>query len=232
MNFFIDKDTIESSAKTIVVEDEQVHHFKNVQRGKEGDEAKVFDGAGNVYQAKTVEVKKKSLTLEVKKHQFFQKDKAELRLILGVPKKEYVESILRSATQIGLAQVILVPTKYSPYKFKMSDRYLKILKSSIVQSENPWMPEVVTLMGIEELKQIEDQIIVFSTELETNKANTINKVSHFFIGPEGGFHEDELQTLSGYENTVFRRCNTPIMKAEVAVPYCASYVRAIGATPN
>lgn len=232
MNFFIEENMLQNGSESIFLEDDQVHHFRNVQRGKEGDKAKAFDGRGNVYQVVVAQSKKKTLLLKVESHQHIKRNYGELKLILGTPKKEYVESIFRSATQIGLNEIALVPTKFSPYKFKMSERYLKILKSSVVQSENPWMPEIITYNGIQDLNNIEGNIVVFSTEREGTPTSDLGDVSHFFIGPEGGFHGDELDTLSHLKNVCFCRCNTPIMKAEVAVPYCASFVRNLVALPK
>lgn len=224
MNFF---STINlENESSLLIEDEQVHHFKNVQRGKIGAEVKVFDGLGSVAIAQVKEIKKKSLLLDVESYKKVEKKTENLKLILGTPKKEYVESILRTVTQIGIDHILMVETKFSPFKFSMNDRFLKILKSAVIQSENPWMPTIEHLKNLENLSDIKEPILVFSTEKEASKVEELDKgPAYYFIGPEGGFHQDELDYLSGLQNVSFLKCETPIMKAEVAVSYCAAIAR-------
>lgn len=230
MNFFFE-DGLEGQ-KEFLIEDDQVHHFKNVGRGKAGDKVKIFNGKGEVVEATVLELSKKKIRLGKDKRSFFEKKENTLSLILGTPKKEYVESIFRSATQIGLSKIILLETKFSPYKFKAGDRYQKILKSAVVQSENPWIPEILQMKTITELEDLQGGIVIFSTEVKEKMAVDNFRAQYFFIGPEGGLHQEELSYLTQLEGVSIIRCDTPIMKAEVAVPYCAAVTRSLGASPK
>ncbi|MCF8058153.1 MAG: RsmE family RNA methyltransferase [Bacteriovoracaceae bacterium] len=220
MNFFTTELLSENSLWQ--VEDDQFHHFRNVYRGKEGTLVKVFDGVGTIYYGRVEEIKKKALAIKVEKKEVVAKNEG-LTLILGVPKKEYLESILKSSIQIGLKAIILVQTKYSPYKFKNSDRIEKLFRSSITQSENPWAPELVHLDQLNEIESLKGSKWVFTTEINEQLGIPEKRPDFIFIGPEGGFHKDELKELSEMKDMSFVRCPTPIMKAEVAVPYCAGF---------
>lgn len=230
MNFFIEEEI--TINEPFEIKDEQFHHFKNVQRGNAGDDVKVFNGEGLISYGQVSALKKKSLEITVKSNERAERKEEALRLILGTPKKEYVESIFRSATQIGIPEIILVPTKFSPFKFSMHERYQKILRSAVIQSENPWMPKITVLKDFQDMAKLVGPIIVFTTEMNNKELSPEISPLHYMIGPEGGFHEEELSFLSDLQNTYFLRCDTPIMKAEIAVPYCAALVRTYFASPN
>ncbi len=225
MNFYFKE--LDLQLLEVKIEDDQVHHFKNVSRGKVGDVAKVFNGNGLVALAVVDDVTKKSLLLKIQKIQNFERNET-LSLILGVPKREYLESIFRTSVQVGLNPLYLIHTKYSPWKFKASSRLDKILISSMLQSENPYLPEVRVLEGFDEIKAIPGKKIAFVTE--ENEVNTGEcEVSSFLIGPEGGFHPRELEVLKSDKNFILSRLSTPIMKAEVAVGYCAGHIQGLAA---
>ena len=223
MNFFLDE--ITPSTKTLKIEGEAFHHFKNVSRGKVDSVVKVFNGKGLILDGTVIEMTKKSLMVEVKSFQEYE-FVSKKKLILGIPKKEYFESILKSCTQIGIQEIFLVPTKFSPWKFKENPRFQKILESSLLQSENPFIPRYKLLDGIESLKSFEDTIFAFSTEVKDfEPIKEEGKCQYFLIGPEGGFHLDEIEMLKTIKNITLLKLPTPIMKAETAVVYAAGFLR-------
>lgn len=231
MNFFLDQDQALSEDQIEIVGD-QVHHFKNVGRGKIGDSVKVFDGKGQVYWGVVSSLKKKNLVIEINKKEIAKRNR-ELNLILGVPKKEYLDSILKSSVQLGLQKIFLVHTKFSPQKYKPSPRQEKLIISAVTQSENPFIPEIIILKDWNEVFMIEGKKLAFSTEVESSSYGE-NKThfKNFIIGPEGGFHLDEIAKMKEDQETTLIKCPTAIMKAEVAVSYAAGMIDARCAVPQ
>ncbi len=222
MNFFVNEDLLEPD--TIEVVDDQVHHFKNVSRGKVGDKVKVLNGRGVILVGVVKELKKKSLQIEVTSKDL-PKRKRELGLILGIPKREYLDSILRSSVQLGIKEIYLIHTRFSPQKYKKTPRQDKILKAAVTQSENPWMPEVTLLDNLTEVSELKGNKLLFSTEINEDTLNFGSKVFRYFvIGPEGGFHSDEIDHFKNCQDIDLIHCPTAIMKAETAVPYAAGLV--------
>jgi len=230
MNFFTDENLALNSIWK--VQDEQFHHFKNVYRGKEQSKVKIFNGKGVIYYGTVSNIEKKSLGILIEREEAATKNEG-VKLILGIPKKEYLESIIKSSIQVGISKIVLINTKFSPYKFKNSDRIEKLIRSSITQSENPWMLEIVELKGLSDVDSLEGQKWVFTTEMsDVNDEPPGSMPDYIFVGPEGGFHQDELVEMAKIKNISFVRCPTPIMKAEIAVPYCAGFVSSLAPSVN
>jgi 16S rRNA (uracil1498-N3)-methyltransferase len=224
MNFFIGNDLKDSQFLEVI--DDQVHHFKNVSRGKEGDEVKVFNGKGVVIKGIVRELKKKSLTIEVLSKEESTR-KRDLSMILGVPKREYLDSILRSSVQLGLKEVLLIHTRFSPQKYKATPRQDKIIQAAIIQSENPWSPEVKLLNNLSDINDLDGAKLLFSTEVARQmKPIKDTNFRYFIIGPEGGFHKDEVEFFRDSPDIELIHCPTAIMKAETAVSYAAGMLDA------
>jgi 16S rRNA (uracil1498-N3)-methyltransferase len=225
MNFYLLSEEIHSDS--IEISDDQVHHFKNVSRGKVGDSVKVFNGKGVILNGIVTELKKKNLTIEVTNRERKELSKEALNLILCVPKKEYVESIFRSAVQIGIRNLYLIHTKFSPWKFKNSPRLDKILTGAMVQSENPFLPEITFLNTLEDLNSIKGKKVAFLTEVDKPITKSSDAILNFIIGPEGGFHEEEISFFEDNEDVFCMKLPAPIMKAETAVNFGAGFLKGL-----
>lgn len=223
MNFFLNSEQKITEEKIEIIDD-QVHHFKNVSRGNVGDIVKAFDGKGSVYFGVVSELKKKRLEIKISKQEKVKK-KRELNLILGVPKREYLESILKTSVQLGISKVYLLHTRFSPQKYKASPRQEKLLASAVIQSENPYTPEIVLLKDWSDVFALNGEKLSFSTEIAKTKNLAIkSRPLYFIIGPEGGFHQEELELMQNDPQTILVNCPTAIMKAEIAVPYATGLI--------
>ena len=211
---------LDKSVEKIIIEDESFHHFRNVLRGKKGDEVKLFNGKGLIATGIVSEMSKKSLTIDINNIKDTPRFQAP-RLIIGIPKKEYLESIIRSAIQIGVSKLSLVTTEFTPWKYKYYDRLEKIMEAALIQSENPYLPELEVFSSLTEVLSNKDQgqILAFSTEVSEGSNIADTKVESLLIGPEGGFSSDEVELLKNTTHVILMKCNIPIMKAEVAVPF-------------
>ncbi len=207
---------------TTHIEGDQVHHFRNVLRGKVTDKVKLFDGKGNLAQGVVEKASKRELVVRVENKESVAGFASMEQLTIGIPKKEYLESILRTATQTGVRTVNLVQTQYSPWVFKKYARLDKILISSLLQSENPFLPELRLFDSIESFLQLGHKTLLFSTELQEaiDIQQVEGKFENIFIGPEGGFHQRELEIFNSSDHITSVRLSAPIMKAETAASYC------------
>jgi 16S rRNA (uracil1498-N3)-methyltransferase len=227
MNLF---NEIESNVvENLVIKGDQLHHFRNVLRGKLGDKVKVFDGKGLILEGVVEALSKKELSIRVEafiKPMDF--DTVE-SLTIGVPKKEYLESIVRSSIQIGVKEINLVQTKHSPWVYKSYSRLDKIMISALLQSENPYLPKLNFFESLQDFLKLEFKTLLFSTELESvTDLSMINEgFKNIFIGPEGGFHPSELKEFERSDKVTCARLSAPIMKAEIAVPYCLGLSRSL-----
>ncbi len=210
---------LKQDTASIEISGDTFHHFKNVLRGKKNEEVQVFNGSGLIGKGRVTELSKREMLITLA----CVDEKAPYSspvLILGIPKKEYLESIIRSAIQIGVSKIKLVTTEYTPWKYKQYDRLDKIMEAALIQSENPYLPELEVYSSLEELLlNLSEPTLAFSTEVKVNANEELGKVENLLIGPEGGFSESEIKLLMENQKILLKRCDIPIMKAEVAVPF-------------
>ncbi len=203
----------------VEIEGESFHHFKNVTRGKEGEDVQLFNGKGLIASGVVSALTKKNLIVTVQAFHTFERATSPT-LILGVPKKEYLESILRSAIQTGVATIKLVTTEFTPWKYKYYERLGKIMESTLIQCECAFLPLIEEYASLEDaLNSSDDLKLVFSTEVKNEAKKGIQNIQTLLVGPEGGFSLEEIDFLKNRADTILMKCNIPIMKAEVAVPF-------------
>ncbi len=204
---------------SLIIEGDSFHHFKNVVRGKKDDEVKIFDGRGHIARGIVTDLRKKEMEVKIESVEY-QESYDGPTLILGIPKKEYLESILRSAIQIGVSKIKLVITDFTPWKYKYYDRLEKIMEAALIQSENPYFPQLELFNSLSEvINQVTGSVLAFSTEIEARSSDTLTTIENLLVGPEGGFSQEEIDILKGADHVTLLRCDIPIMKAEVAVPF-------------
>jgi|GEM_PF-4935432 len=223
MNLFSDE--LNETRTEIIIIDEQVHHVKNVLRGKIGDDVFIYNGKGLISTGQVLSLTKKELVASVVTLAVAKKEQ-RLGLSLCVPKKEYLESAIKCAVQMGLTEINLVQSDYSPWKYKESNRISKLIKSSLLQSENPFSLEVNWFPSLEAFLQKDEDFLVFSTEVEPRPLEVWKSIENILIGPEGGFSSDEICLFKRLPNVFFIKLDLPIMKSETAVPFCYGYTLA------
>lgn len=131
--------------------------------------------------------------------------KIELILIQGFPKNKKLSIILQKATEIGVDKIYLWKTAHSNNLFsdiiKKNDRFKEILKEASEQSNRIKIPEIFYLKSIDEIKFIKSDLLLLFYEkanpIINNIKNYLNDLKKFkrifiFIGPEGGFSEEEI----------------------------------------
>lgn len=203
----------------IIVKDDSFHHLVNVVRIKTGEEILVFNGKGLEALAVVEKLEKRQATLKVLELTHHQFSEPLIDVFLGTPKKEALELCLRQAVELGVSKIFLAETAYAQKPFLNDERKDSILSSSLIQSNNPFLPELVDVKGSDIDAETYDQIIIFDS---VNKGvadlsrKDIKRVL-IVIGPEGGFSAEELEVWKLNPKTVSVHLPTPIMRTPTAL---------------
>lgn len=205
----------------IIIEDEQVHHLKNVLRIKENDEVLVLNGNGLRAKAKITSIKKKEIHISIYEKKEVSKE-IDLELAIGLPKKENFEDICRIAVEAGIKKIYAVKCDYSQWKYQSSERLEKILISSILQSNNPFIPEIEEVSNVENLLKLDKNIVPMDFCVGKTIENIELERTILFVGPEAGFSDCERAL---FKNLNCLSMNGPIMRATSAVPIGIGYLR-------
>ncbi len=179
----------------ISLDAEETRHM-NAQRIKPQDKVSLFNGKGIVAIGSLASEGKVRLIEihEVPKSPF------SLFIAVSVPKGERADWMLQKLAELGISKIIPLKTERSivlPRETKQ-ERWQRILAEACKQSKQAWIPELKPLSTIEDalkqeagLKIILDQAGKNLIELLQEKPKSVLA----FIGPEGGFTENEKKLL-------------------------------------
>lgn len=207
--FFVPPENIHGNR--VVITGEDVNHIKNVLRMKEGEEIAVSNGEdGKEYRCGILSLGEEILC----ELRFIKEDDIELpskiTLFQGIPKADKMELIVQKAVELGVFEVIPVSMKRCVVKLddkkqksKIS-RWQSIAEAAAKQSKRSIIPQVQSIMTMKQAlayaKEM-DMILVpyeMADDMEKTREiiNSIKPGMHigFFIGPEGGFDEVEIQS--------------------------------------
>lgn len=199
------------SGNRIIITGNDVNHIKNVLRMKIGEEISVSNGEdNNDYRCEIAEISEDEIICNL---MFIKEDGLELPskiyLFQGLPKSDKMELIIQKAVELGVYEIIPVATKRAVVKLdekKAKQRVLRwqaISEAAAKQSKRGVIPTVHDVMTFKEALKYagELDIVAIPYELAENMAKTkewiekaIDKKSiGIFIGPEGGFAEEEIE---------------------------------------
>jgi len=232
------------NANEIKIEGEQLLHL-NVVRAKQGDQVLLLDGCGSKVLSHIVEIHKKYMILRKFESQIVEPAKLnkKLYLFLALPKKDAFVDILKIATECGVTDIFPLSSEYSQFEFTPSERYDRVLESSLIQSNNLFIPKIHSQAKLHDIGELYRQInascpltFMSSTKSQDTKSKNKNahlKLSHdnsreraLLIGPEGGFSIREEQFLSELEFVEKIHLPTPIMRSATAAAVAIGYLLA------
>ncbi|MEJ5265271.1 MAG: 16S rRNA (uracil(1498)-N(3))-methyltransferase [Bacteroidales bacterium] len=201
MNFFY---ATHIHGSTIVLPPDESHHCLHVLRMKQGEEAIVVDGRGNLYHCILSINKGKECYMEINSYEQIQPRPYHLHLAMACLKThERMEWLVEKATEIGIDEITFLNTRYTERKHFNVERLQKIAISAMKQSQKAFLPK------------IHPQLIPFAHFLESHPPVSQKYIAHCYanlterlslarvcnagetvlclIGPEGDFSEEEVK---------------------------------------
>lgn len=206
--FYVQTEQIGENTIDIIGGD--VNHIKNVLRLEQGDWVVACDGEGTDYVSRIASLKSDCVTLTVEKVQPTGTElPTHIVLFQGMPKKDKLEFIIQKAVELGASEIVPVMTKRTVVKLqepkkvkKKLERWQAIAEAAAKQCDRGVIPvvhEPVTYkQALEMAKQLEYNVIPYELQdgIQTSReivAEACTQTSlGIFIGPEGGFEEEEV----------------------------------------
>ena len=192
------------------------NHIKNVLRLKKGEEVSVvLQGEDKEYRCEIEDFDEKTETVRLNLL-FVKEGNVELPgriyLFQGMPKGDKLELIIQKAVELGAFEIIPVDMKRSVVKLdekkreKRIERYNAISEAAAKQAKRRIVPEVKAVMSFEQALSYCDKMGIEKKLLpyELTDPSTMEKTREIlssirpgeqiavFIGPEGGFSEEEI----------------------------------------
>ncbi|MDX9970817.1 MAG: RsmE family RNA methyltransferase [Candidatus Gracilibacteria bacterium] len=197
--FFLNNEGLGNPEITVFDEDFVFQVFK-VLRFRISEELVLFNDDGKNYYYEILELNKKSVRLGLKKiEENLQVSKRKVRLFFSMTKQmEKVEFVLQKCTEIGVSEFFpLISQRTERRILEKRDRLCRILKEATEQSGGSQIPILHEERSLKEefLADREGFVPVFAhlsgEKIDFGNFLDFSKID-LFIGPEGGFSEDEM----------------------------------------
>ena len=216
-HFFVEPSQIQGNRIRITGTD--VNHIRNVLRMHSGEEISVSNGTdGRDYRCEIDTITEDEVLCRL---MFIKEDGVELpvriTLFQGLPKADKMELIIQKAVELGAAEIVPVATarcvvKLDDKKAKSkTERWQGISEAAAKQSKRAVVPQVCAPMSMKEAlnyasemamaaipyelaegMQATDRFVEDVCKLAAQNAGEEKPQIGIFIGPEGGFTEEEI----------------------------------------
>lgn len=238
-HFFVSPTDI--SGHDIYIRGADHNHIKNVLRMKKGETLSVSDGVSeNEYRCHIEGFEEDAVHLRL---DFIKEADTELPveicLLQGLPKADKMEFIIQKAVELGIDEVIPVATGRSIVKLdeKKAEakvrRWQGIAEAAAKQSMRNKIPGIGKVMNFKEAleytRDMDVKLIPYELAKDFDRTREVigsigkGKRVALFIGPEGGFEEEEV-TCAEAEGFIPITLGKRILRTETAAMVVLSWL--------
>ena len=229
-HFFVVPDQVRDGYIEITGSD--VNHMKNVLRMRTGEQLEISDGNNKKYLCEIESLEADKVTARILEEREAENElPSKLYLCPGLPNSHKMESIIQTPVELGAWHVIPVATKRAVEKpdqkkaAKKRERWSGISESAAKQAGRNVIPEIKQVMNFQEALSYAKSldVLLIPYELAVGMQATKERIQAIqpgqsvgiFIGPEGGFEQEEVKLAmeaGAYPITLGRR----ILRTETA----------------
>ncbi|GAA0802188.1 16S rRNA (uracil(1498)-N(3))-methyltransferase [Faecalicatena orotica] len=187
-----------------------VNHMKNVLRIMPGERVGISDGQGTDYVCEVDRLEETEVVLNIlSSEKSYSELASRIYLFQGLPKGDKMELIIQKAVELGVFEIVPVATRRAVVKLdekkakKKTERWNAIALGAAKQSGRSLIPEVKPVMrfaeALEYAKELDVLLIPYEMAAGMEKTKEIISAVRqgqsvgVFIGPEGGFDEEEVE---------------------------------------
>ncbi len=228
---------IDFNSKEVIFSEDTLRHLE-VIRINLNEEIEVISSS-KAYLCKVISIRPIKVILQSLLPSLDRELPFESILLLPLLKKDNFELCLQKGTELGVATFIpyissrvIVRLDASEFE-KKRDRYQKIIKEAVQQSNRTVIPTLLPLHKYNDVLKIEGDYKYIAYEDEALKGSYIREVDFknkkvvSLIGPEGGFSTEEVK--KAVENKfILTSLGKRILRAETGVYSILSIINYIG----
>lgn len=209
---------------------DQSRYLTSVMRKGIGDEVAIFNGRDGEWTAVISEAGKRHVTLSLSEQTRPQTQGQGPVLAVALIKRTPLEYIIEKATELGVGKIQLLITRRSNADHTKLERLKLIAQEAAEQTERLDVPDILAPIKLENfLDKPEVDAILFGDEDSTHEGNArvtkplldvlstlSEKRAALLIGPEGGFDDNERQTLRARDDVYPVNLGPRILRADTA----------------
>ena len=212
----------------IILDEFSSHHALRVMRVKVDDFLVLFNGDGFEYRGRVSDIYKKTINVEIlSKEKNNNESPININLFQSISSNEKMDMVIQKATELGVSSIQPIFSSRSTIKLSL-DRTKKRLihwkQVSISACEQSGRSKIPVIKSPIEFDQISEGIktnslnLLLHPDILEESSNLPNEYSgdiNIFIGPEGGFSQDEVLLLKK-QNCTNIQLGTRILRTETA----------------
>jgi 16S rRNA (uracil1498-N3)-methyltransferase len=203
--FYVDSPLRAGSVCTL--SEDAAHHAVHVLRLREGEDITLFNGRGGEYAARIASMQRLKILVDILQHRAIERE-APLRITLvqGVSAGERMDSTVRKAVELGVAEVqpVLATRSVARPKGERADsrraHWQKVVIAACEQCGRNRIPEVHPLISVADYRSSGDAMrILLSPQARLRLSEAVKNAEAFVLaaGPEAGFTAAEETALAG-----------------------------------
>lgn len=201
--------TNEIQPNIAVVRGDDVKHIAKVLRLRAGDCVQLCDGQGNECDAAIASVSPDAVTFDTQPwRKAVTEPFAKVTLFQCLPKAGKMETIIQKCVELGVSAFVPVQSERCvvvlkpPYEGRI-ERWQRVSEEAAKQSRRGVIPQVALPIALDKLdfSGFDTVLVAFENErtvsLKTALRERAGERIAIVIGPEGGFSDAEIETLTG-----------------------------------
>lgn len=219
--FFLDPEALVSD-DSFLLKGPEAHHIAKVLRFKEGDSVNLFDGRGGRYEGKLEKIYPDGSVAGTLKRVAAAHDASQARLTLyqGLLKASRWEWLLEKGTELGIHEFVPVITQRTVVQLReekldsKAERWSRIILSAAKQCGRRDLPKVAVPIALRDaLTQAKTHgpvLAAWEKMAGTSARDSLKEALgpgasavSLFIGPEGGFTDDEIELARAHGAALF-----------------------------
>lgn len=201
---------------------QQAHYLFKVMRKSAGDDVKVFNEIDGEFTCKITQISKEKCTILplelVKNYTPTQK----VICVFSVIKHKNIELIIQKCTEIGIAEFFPLQSQRCSIEAINFSRLEAIAIEATEQCGRIDVPRINKAITIKQLEAMQGEQRAFyllnqngkNFIKETQRKEGESKEIFIICGPEGGFSETEIETISNFATKI--KISQNILRAETA----------------
>jgi 16S rRNA (uracil1498-N3)-methyltransferase len=203
---------------TITIAGQEFHHAARVVRVQPGEPVEVFDGRGFAAAGTVESIQTGHMVVRVEQRIDSREAPLDVRLAMAIIQLDRFELVLQKATELGVRRIVPLITdrvEVRPERYRgKTERWEKIVFEATKQSGRATIPTIEPPARFRDVVAQPGARIVFDADAEPSPVTPAESVT-LFIGPEGGWSEDEL-AFARERGCAFARLGPRRLRAETA----------------
>ena len=208
----------------LILSGDEFHHSVNVMRNSVDDLLYVTNGAGSIFKVQILKVRKNELTARIINLLQFENKLNNIWFCIPILKNpDRLKFAFEKCVELGITNFILFSSKHSISKKVRPEKFQSTVLSAMKQSLRAFLPKILS-SGFNDIIELDGSKILFDQNANKKFEGKLDfrKPAYFLFGPEGGFDQTELESVS-QENRFSLTENR--LRSETAIIQCASLLK-------